>query len=285
LFGLHTPNSPNLAELDDFGSRMGKAPASVLFFRTLSDPYPADAVAANWAQGVMPMVTFEPIVKDLGAPQPLLRDITNGVWDDVFNGWAEASAQQDLPLAFRFAQEMNGNWYSWSDGRLGNAKGDYIAAWRHVHDIFEAKGADDISWTWSVNRVDTLPDKTLARVYPGDAYVDWAGVSGYYRNAAGGPPSFDLTFSKTLAELKRVAPGKLINLTEVGAGVSDGDQAAWLTSFFGELPKHPEIIGFNYFNAFKQLNWQITSNVATDAFRAGVADSRYGSVVPLAGGS
>jgi beta-mannanase len=209
-----------------------------------------------------------------------LADLTAGRYDDRFAAWATAAAAQKLPFVLRFAQEMNGDWYSWSDAKLGNRAGDFIGAWRHVHDLFDANGADQVIWNWSVNRVDNLWDKTLARVYPGDDYVDWVGISGYFRTD-GPAPTFDTTFARTLAELKRVAPKKLVLLTEVGAGTGEANRVAWINDFFAKLLEHPEILGFTWFNDFKDGgDWRIEYSAATQAaFGAGVADSRYGRLV------
>jgi hypothetical protein len=282
LYGVHTPQSPLTSEVNAFAAEAGKSPNMVMFFRDLQDPFPAQAIAESWASGRLPMVTLEPIVKGTDTDQPKLRDLTNGVYDDVLTAWAQAAAAQHLAFVLRFGQEMNGNWYSWSDGYFGNARGDFVAAWRHVHDLFDRAGADQIIWSWSVNRVDTLPDKTLSRVYPGDAYVDWVGISGYYRAESATAPSFDDTFARTLAELKKVAPTKLVLLTEVGAGTGETNRVAWINSFFAKLLEHPEIIGFSWFNDFKSGgDWRIGYSTATEAaFRAGVANARYGPLAP-----
>jgi hypothetical protein len=280
LFGVHTPEAPYaMHEIEAFTAAVQKAPNTVLFFTNFSREFPVDAVNNAWNAGILPMVTFEPIVEDAVDGQPLLRDIANGEWDQYFTQWAAAVKANEKPVALRFAQEMNGNWYPWSDGRYGNADGDFIAAWRHVHDIFEQVGADNVLWVWSVNRIDTLPDRTLARVYPGDDYVDWVGVSGYYRTTSVAP-TFEKTFAATLAELKRVAPNKLVMLTEVGAGTDEQNRVAWIESLFAGLLEHQEVIGFNWFNDFKAGgDWQIQfSQATTDAFAAGVADPRYGAV-------
>jgi Glycosyl hydrolase family 26/Excalibur calcium-binding domain len=280
LYGVHTPEAPYaMHEVTAFTEAAHKAPSSVLFFTNFSRPFPVDAVNNAWDAGMLPMVTFEPIVEDPSDGQPLLRDITNGEWDEYFTTWATAAKANGKPIAFRFGQEMNGNWYSWSDGRFGNANGDFVAAWRHMHDLFADAGADNVIWVWSVNRIDTLPDKTIARVYPGDAYVDWVGMSGYYRDESLAP-TFENTFATTLAELKKVAPKKVVMLTEVGAGTTEANRIAWIQSFFDGLLNHQEIVGFNWFNDFKSGgDWQIQfSQATTDAFAAGVADSRYGEI-------
>ena len=46
---------------------------------------------------------------------------------------------------------MNGNWFAWMEGVNGNQPGEYVAAWRHVHDIFTAVGATNVSWVWCPN--------------------------------------------------------------------------------------------------------------------------------------
>ena len=78
-------------------------------------------------------MTLEPIIKNSTNGQPSLDDITNGVYDAQLTAWAQAAAAQNMAFVLRFAQEMNGNWYTWSDGAMGNGAGDFVPAWRHVH--------------------------------------------------------------------------------------------------------------------------------------------------------
>ena len=278
LYGVHTGQAPLASEVTSFATEAGKAPNMVLFFRDLDDGFPAQAITDSWNKAMLPMVTLEPIFKNSDHGQPTLHDLASGVYDETLSAWAGAAAAQGKTFALRFAQEMNGNWYSWSDGRVGNAAGEFIPAWRHIHALFDAAGATNVIWVWSVNRVDNLPDKTLARVYPGDDYVDWVGISGYYRTDTGTPPSFNDTFARTLAELRNVAPRKLIVLSEVGAGTGEGNRVTWINDFFAKLLEHPEIIGFNWFNDFKDGgDWRIGYSSLTEAaFAAGVADARYG---------
>jgi hypothetical protein len=287
LYGVHTRESPYaMHEVDAFTASVGKAPNNILFFSTFEKPFPADAVENSWNAGMLPLVTLEPTTGDpLGNPSEL-QNIIDGKWDAYFTEWAAAAKANGKPIALRFAHEMNGNWYSWSGKwtnwkgeQFGNANEDYIAAWRHVHDLFDSVGADNVLWVWSVTRVDVLRDKTLGRLYPGDAYVDWVGISGYYRDAST-TPTFDTTYAATLAELKKVAPKKPIMLTEIGVGTTEQNRVAWLNSFFEALLDHQEIIGFAWFNDFKDGgDWQIQfSQATTAAFAAGVADPRYGEI-------
>lgn len=280
--GVHTREAPFwMADLDAFAETARKTPNQVMFFRDLSHSFPEKAIANSWARGMLPMVSFEPIIPG-AKTQPRLRDITAGRYDETFRSWAAAAKAQGMPFAMRFAHEMNGDWYTWSDAKVGNVKGDYIPAWRHVHDLFREAGVTNVLWVWSVNRVDNLYDKTLARVYPGDQYVDWAAIDGYHRqDVKNVPASFDATFAMTLAELRKVAPTKPIFLTETAVGTQEPSRTEWIKSFFASLPLHPEIIGFTWFNDVKDnYDWRMEHSPSTiAAFQAGVADPRYGAGV------
>jgi len=135
--------------------------------------------------------------------------------------------------------------------------GDYVKMWRHVHDVFQQEGANNlVVWVWAPNIVNNLPATHkapgyLESLYPGDAYVDWVGLSGYLR-----PPykpdndfSFDYTFKASLNELRSIT-SKPIILAEVGASETEGHKAAWITSFFQALakPENDDIIGFSWFD-------------------------------------
>ena len=54
---------------------------------------------------------------------------------------AEDARDWGHPFFLRFDWEMNGNWFPWSEGVNGNQSGEFVAAWRHVHDIFTSVGA------------------------------------------------------------------------------------------------------------------------------------------------
>ncbi len=79
----------------------------------------------------------------------------------------------------RFNWEMNGRWFPWSEGVNGNKSGEYVTAWRHVHDIFTAVGANKVTWVWCPNIDPNRIFLDLASQYPGDEYVDWTCLDGY----------------------------------------------------------------------------------------------------------
>ena len=289
-YGVHTREAPFwMADFDEFATDAGKTPNLDMFFMSLGEPFPAAQVDALWARGILPVITFEPIVHCSSDPapipdydctrgQPKLADISSGMFDAYFAEWSAAAAANGKPVVLRFAHEMNGNWYSWGGTSPGNVATDYVPAWRHVHDLFEAQGASNVVWFWSVNRVDNQKDPSVVKYYPGDAYVDWVGMSAYYRydNVE---PTFDAIFLGTLAELKKAAPTKPVIIGETAASTSNSLRVAWTNDFFAGLLEHPEIWGFVWFNDRTTSNdWRIQySTEMQAAFAAGVAEPRYGA--------
>jgi hypothetical protein len=276
LYGLHTPQAPFwFGEVDELSAAVNKAPSAVLFFQKFNQPYPSEAVAMSWQRHAVPIITWEPVIPNSGTSQPKLADIYNGTWDSYIDAWANAAKAQGQPVVIRFAPEMNGTWYSWSEGQWGNKSGDFVKAWRYLHDRFSAAGADNVLWLWSPNRVD-YQHTPLSQVFPGDAYVDWVGMSGYYRETTGAP-DFGTTFGKTLDALRAVT-AKPIFISETGADSGDtANDVVWVNNFFAGLAAQPDVIGFSWFNEPKTNNdWRLQRAAELlAAFAVGVGSDLY----------
>jgi len=268
-YGMYTEQAPfNWATFDATSAKVGVSPNVVGYFSGWDENFRANAVTRAWQQGRLPLMTWEsrPIAAGndtVDAPAYSLPKIIRGDFDAYLHQYAKDIVATGLPLAIRLDHEMNGIWYPWSetDGQgnsiNGNSPGDYVAMWRHVHDVFQQEGANNlVMWLWAPNIVNNLPATHkaagyLESLYPGDEYVDWVGLSGYLR-----PPyksdndfSFDYTFKASLDKLRSIT-SKPILLAEVGASETEGHKAAWITSFFDALakPENKDIIGFSWFN-------------------------------------
>jgi beta-mannanase len=241
------------------------------------DTATADAV---WSRGAEPMVTWEPWRDGrLGPNQPefSLSRFLDGRFDPLLRHFAESVRDWGHPVLLRFAPEMNGYWNSWSPGVNGNSAREFVAVWRHVHDLFAAAGARNVEWVWSPNV--SFPHSTPLRVlYPGDAYVDWVGVDGYNwgKSRAGTQwASFASIFGPTLRSISRLTT-KPIVLTEVGSTEVGGKKSAWIRDFLSQLGRNPSIVGFVWFQYDKETDWRIDSSSASRAaFGAGLAQRRY----------
>ncbi|OIH98491.1 MULTISPECIES: glycoside hydrolase family 26 protein [unclassified Curtobacterium] len=267
-YGLYTAQSPfNWAEYDDVSRQVGRATNMVGFFQGFDQDFNQNAVQRSWANGRLPMMTWESVPALTGNDQPYVEgytneDITSGSFDAYLTKYAKALAANGQPLVIRFDHEMNGQWYNWSESaKQQNAAGSYKRMWQHVWQVFEDNGANQYAiWDWSPSRIDKLGNPKyqtldyMQQYYPGSEYVDWVGMSGYYRDTAE-QPTFANTFGATLAQIRQIAPGKGIVLNEIGAtetggSVSNSQKTQWITSLFDAVadPANADIVGFAYFS-------------------------------------
>jgi hypothetical protein len=228
------------------------------------------------ARGSIPEISWEPwdASRGLRHPQPryTLGSIIAGRHDDYIRAWARTLRGFGGPVLLRFAQEMNGNWYPWSEGVNGNRAGQFVAAWRHVHDIFAATGATNVKWVWS-------PVARFGRAlgiaqYPGDAYVDVFGLSGFNGGSAlpwSGWRSFSNLFSGALDTLHQLSPVKPIQISEVSTVAAGGDDRTWVRDMFAVVAAHPQITSLVWFDVAKQADWRLTRSAGLGAaFASGI---------------
>jgi beta-mannanase len=280
LFGVATDS---VAQLVAFNNDAGKRASldAISYNWSQNANFDTDLANAIVAQGAQVLISWEPWDQTTGnvvQPAYTLGAIISGTYDAYIAHWASQIKAWGQPVWVRFAHEMNGNWYPWDEGVNGNTPGQYVAAWRHVHDIFARAGAANVIWVWSPNVVSGL-GSSLASVWPGDAYVDWIGLDGYNWGTLGkwGSTwqSFSQIFGPSLAQVESLS-GRPIVIAETASTEVGGDKAAWIQQFFASLAAQPRIGAFVWFNQVKETDWRIESSPAAQAaFRAGVANPRY----------
>lgn len=251
-------------------------------YETPCRTYPFDTVAMNairdhgaipfmsWGSDSVPVSTTEPSFS--------LASIAAGTWDAYITEWAQDAKAWGHPFFLRFDWEMNGNWFPWSVGVNGNTAAEYVAAWRHVHDIFTKVGATNVTWVWCPNVDPNRRYAPLSSVYPGDGYVDWTGLDGY--NWASPWLTFDQLFRSTYDRLvTSVAPAKPVVIAETASSEHGGDKASWITDLLTrQLPgRYPQVDAFMWFDKFdSSMDWPIeTSPSAVSAFATGISSTVY----------
>ncbi|HWS31847.1 MAG TPA: glycosyl hydrolase [Actinoplanes sp.] len=113
-----------------------------------------------------------------GAPY---AGILDGRSDANIRAVARKLRNMKRPVLLRWGWEMNGDWFEWGGPQNGQNPANYVKAWKRLHRIFGEQGADNVAWVWSPNW-NSSPNVSWNKVqkyYPGDAYVDWVGISGY----------------------------------------------------------------------------------------------------------
>jgi hypothetical protein len=279
-FGVATEGGPlAAAELDEVSQLAGESPSSVLFYEDFVQAPPITEMNAVRARGAVPLVTWEPWAWGGGSDQPAyaLNRISAGDFDAHITAWGQALAAWGQPVQLRFGHEMNGNWYPWAEGVNGNQAGDYVKAWRHVHDLVAATGASNVSWIWSPN-VPYWGSTDLAGLYPGAGYVDVVALDGYNWGTSAawsGWISPQDLFGPGIAQLRVLAPGAPILIAETASSEAGGSKAAWNTDLVSYLAAQPDVAGFVWFHMQKEADWRINSSDASAAaFKSALAARR-----------
>jgi beta-mannanase len=235
--------------------------------------------------GSIPVVSWssQSIPSSVNEPDYQLSDIISGRYDTYIREFATKAKSWGHPFFLRFNWEMNGNWFPWSEGVNGNKAGEYVTAWRHVHDIFTAVGATNVSWVWCPNVEWNGTLANIAPTYPGDAYVDWTGLDGYNWGTNPARPGKWQTFRQLYRSTYRhitetVAPTKPMMLGEVASTEYGGSKATWIREMLSQIPtEYPKIRAAIWFERFDDgMDWPIeTSGTATTAFAEGIQSSAY----------
>jgi len=256
---------------------------------TRCPPYSFPAAEMNRVRGhgAIPMLSWS---SDAGGgvnqPDFQLSDVISGRYDSLIRSFASGAKSWGHPFFLRFNWEMNGNWFAWSERANGNRPGEFVAAWRHVHDIFTQVGATNATWVWcpyaDLGYGFTYDDS----LYPGDSYVDWTCVDAY--NWGAGPKvdspwrSFDEPFRANYLRITRdLAPGKPMMIGEFASSDYGGNKAAWIRNTLARLAKlpsaYPKIYAFVWFDVDdRSSHWPIEDSPASiKAFRAGIGSDAF----------
>jgi hypothetical protein len=286
--GAFAPSLPwGFRDIDAFADLVETRPAIAHWFQDWDMGFSAEYMDAAVSRGQMPLVTWEPWRFGAGLEQPgyALREILDGRHDAYVRDWARAAADWGKPFFLRFAHEMNGDWTTWSPRVGDNTNREFVAVWRRVHGIFRQEGATNVRWVWSpvAHSEEHTP---YERVYPGDAYVDWVGISGYnWGNTREWSrwQSFSGIFGASYKILQGIAPKKPIMIPEVGCTEQGGDKASWIWSaYLREIPeKFPKIKAVCWFHANKENDWRVNSSAGSlEAYKRIASSATYARRLP-----
>jgi hypothetical protein len=242
--------------------------------------FPTKEMEGIRQHGSIPFFSWssQSIPSSLDEPNFQLSDVIAGAHDSYIREWATEAKAWGHPFFLRFNWEMNGNWFPWSEGVNGNQAGEYVAAWRHVHDIFTQVGATNATWVWCPYVKSSPKMRPLASFYPGDEYVDWTSLDGFNWASNGVNPqpwtSFDKIFGPSYqAIVKKIAPTKPMLLAEMATGGKGYAKSTWIDEMFKVLrTRYPRIRGLIWFEQFDRgVQWPLeTAPSVTRAFSRGI---------------
>jgi hypothetical protein len=224
--------------------------------------FPTAQLEALSNKGYLPEITWEPWEDSSGVNQPnySLASIIEGDHDPYIQSWAEAAKAYGKPLLIRFAEEMNGTWFPWSEQVNGNSKGEYVQAWQHVHNIFTEDGVQNVKWIWSPNVVGSGASSDLSELYPGDSYVDYIGIDGYsYPND--GCPTASEQFGPTLAVTDQLSDRPAM-IAETAIDSACDSQTSLLVSLLNWASANPRLVALTWFDQdTTSANYSLTSSL------------------------
>jgi mannan endo-1,4-beta-mannosidase len=260
FFGVEAQGAPSLAPVASFAASVGKKPDLIGQYLSWNSSFDAKAVSAAWSYGAMYYIAWEPYGTTAQA-------IADGQSDAYISRFASAVRALNLPVAISFGHEMNGNWYPWGTGQTSAAQ--FVAAWRHIHNLFIQAGASNVIWVWNPNVINGVPQVGLRPYWPGDSYVDWVGITGYFPSS--GEESFASLYGPTMTEIRQFTTKPIIIAeTSVETGPSETQAAR---SLVAGVKRRPGVLGFIWFDFNKAgVDWQVESRPAVRAaVAAGVA--------------
>jgi Concanavalin A-like lectin/glucanases superfamily/Glycosyl hydrolase family 26 len=215
------------------------------------------------------------------------QEIAEGAEDSYIKEWAKAAKAWGHPFFLRFAWEMNGGWFRWGVGTFEengetftNTAANYVAMWKHVHQIFKEVGATNATWVWCPN-ID--PGGTLASMsalYPGNEYVDWTCLDGYNWDEPW--TSFNSLFSSSYSSITgTIATSKPMIIGETASTETGGSKKEWIEAMFSSLAGgYPKVHGLQWFDVINEGpgDWPIESSAgATSAFAVGIQGGSFAS--------
>jgi len=265
FYGLSAEGAPySYAPVDKLASTLGKKPDLVEEYTRFGDQYDAQGASNAWKNGALYYIAWEPYTASF-------KSIASGKYDTYIKHFAAQIHYMNVPIALSFAHEMNGYWYPW--GTQANTAADFVAAWKHLHDLFTQAGATNVLWCWNPNDINPVSTVKLAPYYPGDAYVDWVGVIGYYTNA--GAKTFKTLFQPTIDQIRTFSQ-KPIVIPEVSAEPGKY-RTAEIQDLFSSVESNKDVLGFIWFDYLKSADWRIEDDpTALPAFKQGLSAPKIG---------
>ena len=140
-----------------------------------------------------------------------------------------------------------------SSGSSQGSPAQFVAAWRHVHDLFASLKVRNVVWVWTTTGY--LPHvSTIAAMYPGNSYVDWIGYDpyNYYSCRNSRWQSFSQTIGPFYQWLSTHHFEKPIMLTEYGTSADPANpalEASWYRDIAPAINRYSGIKALSLWNS------------------------------------
>jgi mannan endo-1,4-beta-mannosidase len=250
--------------IQSFASATGVRPNIALYYSGWYEKFRSAFATRAKENGAVPFIQIEPRGIQLAA-------IADGLYNAYLQAFATevadygASTHQGVIIGF--GHEMNGYWYPWGRGHVRPAV--FVAAWRHIVTVFRQQGADNVTWLWTVNIIDPARGiPSPAAWWPGDSYVTWVGIDGYYLKPSW---TFASLFGPTIKAVRALTLDPIL-ISETGVGTTSGQPGKVSDLFTGT--RAYGLLGFVWFDARGTQDWRLSGPASLAAFRQGAKTYR-----------
>lgn len=187
--------------------------------------------------------------------------LPGGEYNEVFNAYldiiaeyANALAEDDIPVIFRPLHENTGSWFWWG---ATNSVETYKSLFRYTRDYLESQGVHNMLYVYSPNGPLTSEEEYLTR-YPGDEYVDIVAFD-YYDDYNTYPATSDGSYFTNLDKTCQVVSsfaqkrGKIAAISECGVRVMKADGSDNEGLLVKGNPVREEVTGTNWYQKVNDI--------------------------------
>lgn len=242
LWGVATrPQTPTaLAQVQH---EVGRRFDLVYSYHDIDDPIPSPTETQEAHDGQILHISIA--ARQYGKPTSAVTyaDIAAGRYDAGLRRQAAGVAALGVPVFLTFEQEAN------QHTKLGprGTAAQFKAAWRHIHALYAAAGADNAVWVWVMTGA---PDNLsrAAQLWPGNDEVDWISWNVYNQSGCGSgtiKPELYASFEDALKPFYDwvhatgpslgIDPDKPMMISETGSVLYSEDPAR-TASWYAEIP-------------------------------------------------
>lgn len=258
--GAFVPGVPeSYAPMKSFAAATGAHPNVALYYSSWYEKFRLAFATDAKSNGAVPFIQIDPAHVQFAA---IVGGVYDKYLDTIATDIAAYGAKTGRGVIIGFGHEMNGYWFPWGNGHVSPAL--FVAAWRHIVDVFRGQGAYDVTWLWTVNIIDArhrIPSP--ARWWPGSSYVTWVGIDGYYLKPSWG---FASLFGPTIKVVRSLTLDPIL-ISETGASSAVG-QPSKISDLYRGVRKYG-LLGFVWFDAKGTQDWRLSTPAAFAAFRRG----------------
>lgn len=225
-------DAPNRS-LPTLDRQVGRGVSVISTYVTVGRPVDPAVIATARARRAKLLVT---LMIDGGRDTPnqpsySTARIASGRFDVRIRTLARQLRASGLNVIVRPMPEPNTQWYAWSGTVNGNTPAGYVRAFRRVRGVLKKNGGTRLKVLWApyVRSVPDTDANAIDQYFPGNAYVDLVGTSGYNFGTTGELEWLDPIdlFQDPYIEIQNLSR-KPFWIAETGTTARGGSKPVWI---------------------------------------------------------